>query len=75
MTTQIRSRFSEKKSEYGNSGWALYEAWLDVRLDENGPTEERPLYDFILSRSNRTVLDFDRKRTDLVAALVKRSNS
>lgn len=69
---RILSRFSERKSEYGNSGWALYEAWMDVRLDENGTTEEGPLFDFILSRSNRTVLDFDRKRTDLVAALVKR---
>lgn len=70
---RILSCFEERRTEFGNSAWALYEAWMDVRMCDRDLAEAPNLFDFLVGRARQTRADFWKKRTTLVSELISGS--
>jgi hypothetical protein len=77
---RIRLKYVEHQSRYGATAWALYEAWIDVAMAED-QRQQREAFEkndpglvlqHLTKRSKPQVLDYSRKRRQLLRTLIER---
>ena len=77
---RIRMKYVEHQSRYGATGWALYEAWIDVAMADD-QRHQREAFEkndpglvlqHLTKRSKPLLLEYSRKRRQLLRTLIER---